>query len=254
MPADDLFSVEGKTALVTGGSRGVGLMIARGLVEAGAKVYISSRSIEACELAAKELSVTGTCVSLPADVSTHEGCMGLCSGLAEREPKLDILVNNAGAIWSDELAAFPPSAWDKVLDVNLKAPFFLIQGLLPLLVAAASASHPARVVNIGSVYGLQASVHDTYSYAASKAALHHLTRVLARELGASNVTVNAIAPGPFESRMYAPSEEAQGEHAPLQRIGHEDDIVGAVRFLTSRAGSFITGTVLPVDGGRATTL
>ncbi|MGE0306838.1 MAG: SDR family oxidoreductase [Acidimicrobiia bacterium] len=249
-----LFDVAGKSALVTGGSRGIGRMIARGLVDAGMTVYISSRNVEACELAAKELSENGTCVALPADLSRYEECSSLGAALTECTSELHLLVNNAGAIWSADLESFPAAAWDKVLDVNLKAPFFLIQLLLPLLSAAASEEDPARIINIGSVYGIQAAVLNTFSYAASKAALHHLTRVVARELGPRHITVNAVAPGPFESRMYSPREDgADEEHAPLQRMGRPDDIVGVTQFLASRAGAFVTGAVIPVDGGRSTT-
>jgi NAD(P)-dependent dehydrogenase (short-subunit alcohol dehydrogenase family) len=253
----DLFAIDGKVALVTGGSRGIGLMIARGYVEAGAKVYISSRKAEVCDETAAELSKVGTCISLPADLSTEAECNRLAAELAEREPTLHVLVNNAGANWGAPLEEFPASAWDKVLDLNVKSPFFLTRALLPQLEAAASADDPARVINIGSVDGIQVPILNTYSYSASKAALHHLTRVLARELGARHITVNAIAPGPFESKMMAETLRNFGDQiarsAPLGRIGRPDDMAGIAIYLASRAGSYVTGAIIPVDGGIATT-
>ena len=194
----DLFSIEGKTALVTGGSRGIGAMIARGFVEAGATVYISSRKKDVCDEMAAELSKLGTCVSLPADLATEAACIDLAAEIASRESRLHILVNNAGATWGAPLAEFPADAWDKVLDLNVKSPFFLTRALLPQLEAAATADDPARVINIGSIDAIQVPMLETYSYSSSKAALHQLTRHLARNLGRKNITVNAIAPGPFE--------------------------------------------------------
>lgn len=253
----DLFSVEGKTALVTGGSRGIGLMIARGFVEAGAKVYISSRKAEVCDQVAAELSDVGTCVSLPADLSTEEECIRLANDLTSREERLHILVNNAGANWGAPLAEFPASAWDKVLDLNVKAPFFLTRALLPQLEAAGTADDPARVINIGSVDGIQVPMLHTYSYSSSKAAIHHLTRVLARELGPKHITVNAVAPGPFESKMMAETLRNFGDaiaaSAPLGRIGRPDDMAGVAIYLSSRAGAYVTGAIIPVDGGLVTT-
>ena len=253
----DLFSINGKTALVTGGSRGIGLMIARGFVEAGAKVYISSRNAEVCEAVAAELSAAGTCISLPADLSTEQECIRLAGEVAAREDRLHILVNNAGANWGAPLCEFPESGWDKVLDLNLKAPFFLTRSALPLLLAAATDDDPARVVNVGSIDGIQVPVLGTYSYSASKAAIHHLTRVLAKELGPKGVTVNAIAPGPFESKMMAETLRNFGEMivqaCPLGRIGRPDDMAGVAIYLASRAGAYVTGAVIPVDGGIATT-
>jgi NAD(P)-dependent dehydrogenase (short-subunit alcohol dehydrogenase family) len=249
----ELFSVEGKTALVTGGSRGIGLMIARGLVEGGAKVYVSSRKAEACEQVAAELSRVGACAALPADLSTEAACLRLAEQLGEREPGLHVLVNNAGATWGAPLETHPAAAWDKVLDLNLKAPFFLTRALLPLLAAAAAPGDPARVVNVGSIDGLRVPPLPTYAYSASKAGLHHLTRVLAKELGPRGITVNAIAPGPFESRMMAETLRRFGDEiaaaAPLGRIGRPDDMAGAALYLASRAGAYVTGAVLPVDGG-----
>jgi NAD(P)-dependent dehydrogenase (short-subunit alcohol dehydrogenase family) len=253
----DLFAVKGKTAVVTGGSRGIGLMIARGYVEAGARVYISSRKAEVCEQVAEELSRAGECVALPADLSSEQECRRLAAAVADRERQLHVLVNNAGATWGAPLQEFPASAWDKLLDLNLKAPFFLTRALLPLLEAAATPDDPARVINVGSIDGLTVPAFPTYAYAASKAGLHHLTRVLARELGPRGITVNAVAPGPFESKMMAQTLRHFGEQiaasSPLGRIGRPDDMAGVALFLAGRAGAYVTGAVIPVDGGIATT-
>jgi NAD(P)-dependent dehydrogenase (short-subunit alcohol dehydrogenase family) len=253
----ELFSIAGKTALVTGGSRGIGAMIARGYVEAGAKVYISSRKADVCDAMAAELSEHGTCVSIPADLGDEAACVGLAQEIAAREPALHILVNNAGATWGAPLADFPADAWDKVLDLNVKAPFFLTRALLPLLEAAATPDDPARVINIGSIDGIHVPMLETYSYSSSKAAIHQLTRHLARNLGRANITVNAIAPGPFESKMMAATLRDFGDEiarsSPLRRIGRPDDMAGTAIFLASRAGSYLTGAVIPVDGGIATT-
>jgi NAD(P)-dependent dehydrogenase (short-subunit alcohol dehydrogenase family) len=249
---DGLFSIAGKTALVTGGSRGIGLMIARGYVEAGARVYISSRKADVCDAVATELSGAGQCISLPANLATEAECRRLASEIAERESGLDILVNNAGATWGAPLDTFDEAAWERVLALNVKAVFHLTKFLAPLLQAAGTADEPARVINIGSIDGLQVPVLETYSYSASKAAVHQLTRHLAKRL-APSVTVNAIAPGPFESKMMAATLEAFGDQiaasAPLRRIGRPDDMAGAAIFLASRAGAYLTGAVIPVDGG-----
>jgi NAD(P)-dependent dehydrogenase (short-subunit alcohol dehydrogenase family) len=249
----ELFSVEGKTAVVTGGSRGIGLMIARGLVEGGARVVVSSRKAEVCERVAAELSRVGECVAVPADLSGEAACRRLAAEVGEREGRVHVLVNNAGATWGAALEAYPGAAWDKVLDLNLKAPFFLTRAMLPLLEAAAAPDDPARVINVGSIDGLRVPPFPTYAYSASKAGLHHLTRVLARELGPRGITVNAIAPGPFESKMMAETLARFGDQiaaaAPLGRIGRPDDMAGAARYLASRAGAYVTGAVLPVDGG-----
>jgi NAD(P)-dependent dehydrogenase (short-subunit alcohol dehydrogenase family) len=255
MAANDLFSIEGKTALVTGGSRGIGLMIARGMVEAGANVYISSRKAEVCDEVAAELSEIGTCASLPANLSTEDECRRLASELAEREQGLDILVNNAGANWGAPLEEFDDAAWNRVLDLNVKGVFHLTKFLVPLLEAAGTHEDPSRVINIGSIDGIHVPMLETYSYSASKAAVHQLTRHLASKL-APVVTVNAIAPGPFESKMMAATLAAAGDQiaasAPLRRIGRPDDMAGTAIFLASRAGAYLTGTVIPVDGGIAT--
>ena len=254
----DLFSIAGKVALVTGGSRGIGLMIARGFVEAGAKVYISARKADACEAAAAELSQHGTCIALPADLSTEAGARRLAEAIAAREPALHVLVNNAGANWGAPLAEFPDEAWDKLLALNVKAIFHLTRALLPLLEKAASAADPARVINIGSIDGLHVPDLDTYAYSASKAAVHHLTRVLAKKLAPRRITVNAVAPGPFESKMMAQTLRNFGklivESCPLKRIGEPEDMAGIAIYLASRAGAYVTGAVIPVDGGMSTTL
>jgi NAD(P)-dependent dehydrogenase (short-subunit alcohol dehydrogenase family) len=250
-----LFDLTGKTALVTGGTRGIGLMIARGLLDAGASVTISSRGEKACEEAVQELSAHGTVVAVPADLATEAECQRLAATI---NGPLNILVNNAGATWGAPLTEFPESAWDKVLDLNLKSPFFLTRAVLPQLEAAASDDDPSRVINIGSIDGLRVPSLPTYSYSTSKAAVHMLTKVLAKELGPKRITVNAIAPGPFESKMMAATLEVFGDAiaaaAPLGRIGRPDDMAGTAVFLSSRAGSYITGAILPVDGGISTTL
>jgi len=253
----ELFDLTGKVAVVTGGTRGIGLMMARGLLQAGARVYVSSRKAEAGDAAVTELAPHGRAVSLPADLSREEECLRLAAEVGEREDELHILVNNAGATWGEPLQSFPESAWDKVIDLNLKAPFFLTRAFLPLLEEAATDDDPARVVNVGSIDGLHVPPMHTYSYSASKAALHHLTRVLAKELGPRHITVNAVAPGPFESKMMAATLESFGDAiasmSPLSRIGRPDDMAGVVVYLTSRAGSYVTGSVIAVDGGIATT-
>ncbi len=253
----NLFSIEGKTALVTGGSSGIGLMIARGFVENGAHVYISSRKQDVCEQVAAELSKSGRCSAIPADLSSESECNRLGDEISRREGKLDILVNNAGANWGAPLAEFPDSAWDKVLAVNVKAVFQLTRRLVPELAAAATASTPARVINIGSIDGLKPPILETYAYSASKAAVHQLTRVLAQKLAPKHITVNAVAPGPFQSKMMKATLERFGDSIaksnPLGRIGSDEDMAGIAIFLASRAGAYLTGTVIPVDGGISTT-
>ncbi len=249
----DLFSITGKVAVVTGGSRGIGAMIARGFVEAGAKVYISARKEAECERTAAALSENGTCIAIAADLSTEAGCRGLADAIAEREPSLDILVNNAGANWGAPLAEFPDSGWDRVLDLNVKGVFHLTKMLVPLLENGARPGDPARIINIGSIDGLKVPFLETYSYSASKAAVHHMTRVLAIQLAPRHITVNAVAPGPFESKMMAATldrfRDAIVASCPLGRIGEPEDMAGVAIYLASRAGAYVTGVVIPVDGG-----
>ena len=248
-----LFDLTGKVAVVTGGTRGIGLMIARGLLQAGASVYISSRKREACEAAVAELAAHGRVVSVPADLAREEECTRLAAEIGRSEERIHVLVNNAGATWGAPLEEFPASAWDRALDLNLKAPFRLTRAFLPLLEAAGTADDPARVINIGSIDGLRVPEFPTYSYSASKAGVHQLTRVLARELGPRHITVNAVAPGPFESKMMAAVLAEYGEEiaaaSPLGRIGRPDDMAGVAVYLSGRAGAWVTGAIIPVDGG-----
>ena len=249
----DLFSVRGKTALVTGGSRGIGLMIARAFVENGVKVYISSRKSEVCMEVAGQLSEYGTCIALPADLSTNAGRTDLIAALQERETSLDFLINNAGAAWGAPFEEHPESAYEKVMDLNVKSVFYLTQGLMPLLKAAASLQDPARVVNIGSIDGLRQSVMDNVPYGMSKAAVHHMTRLLATKFAGMGITVNAIAPGLFPSKMTQWTLEnfqQQIEKSnPMRRVGVPNDMGGIAIFLCSAAGSYLNGAVIPVDGG-----
>ena len=251
----ELFDIKGRTALVTGGSRGIGFMIAGGLVRAGARVLIASRKEAELNAAAQELAREGECSAIPADLSKPEGAAGLAEAVRERFEALHILVNNAGATWGAPLEEFPQSGWDRVIGTNVEGIFHLTTRLLPALRAAASPEDPARVINIGSIDGLRAPVMDNYSYSASKAAVHMLTRHLARRLAPEHITVNAIAPGPFESRMTAfmldseAGRSAIEQMVPLGRIGRPDDAAGLTLFLASRAGSYLTGVVIPLDGG-----
>ncbi|HKT53933.1 MAG TPA: SDR family NAD(P)-dependent oxidoreductase [Caulobacteraceae bacterium] len=254
MPTD-LFSLEGRTALITGGSRGIGKMIAAAFVARGAKVYISARKADACDAAAAELSAGGGhCISLPQDVSTVEGCKALAAAYARREPKLDILVHNAGAAWLAEFDAFPENGWDKVLNLNLKSPFFLTQALHAPLKAAASAERPAKVINVASIDGLEPNRQETYSYQASKAGLIHLTRRMAARLIADNICVTGIAPGHFASEMNVNARDHEDEVArriPAGRIGRDEDMQGVAIYLASRAGDYVVGVTIAVDGGVA---
>ena len=253
MPVSKLFDISGKTALVTGGSRGIGLMIARGFVEAGVKTYISSRKADACEKAAAELSKIGTCIPLAHDLGSTAEVHKLASEIMAREPKLDFLINNAGAAWAEPFEKYSESGWDKIVDLNLKAIFTLTQALLPALKKAGTAGDPARVVNIGSIDGLLSPHLESYAYSASKAAVHHLTRQLAKHLARDHINVNAIAPGPFETKMLAPvlavARKSLEASVPHGRIGMDDDMIGAAIFFCSKASSYVTGAVLPVDGG-----
>ena len=251
----ELFGLDGKTAVVTGGSRGIGRMIAGGLLDAGCRVIISARKAEQLTAAAGELSAQGPCEAVQADLSTPEGCQSLATAVSERLDSLDILVNNAGASWGARLDEFPLDGWNKVIDTNLRGPFLLTQGLLGLLRSAARPEAPARVINVASVDGLKVPDMETYSYSASKAGIIHLTRHLAKRLAREHITVNAIAPGPFDSKMMAfilddPDARAGlAAMVPLGRIGQVDDMAGAAVYLASRAGSYLTGATVPVGGG-----
>ena len=247
----ELFSLKGRSALITGGSRGIGRMIAEGFLRAGARVYISARKADACDATAAELSVIGPCVSLPADVSTQGGVQQLVAAYQQHEKSLDILVNNAGAAWGAPYEEFPESGWDKVVDLNLKAPFFLTQALTPLLKKAAT-DHLAKVIHIASIDGVSVNPQETYSYAASKAGLIHLTRRMALKLAPERIAVSAIAPGAFASTMNKDARDRGDEIAkriPLGRIGTPEDMAGAAIFLASRAGDYVVGSTLIVDGG-----
>jgi NAD(P)-dependent dehydrogenase (short-subunit alcohol dehydrogenase family) len=252
--SDDLFEIRGKVALVTGGTSGIGLMIARGLVRRDVKTYIVGRDIAQSRAVAEQLSTTGgMCVGLAADLADAHGPHQLAAELARHEPQLNILINNAGANETGAIATVSIEDWDKVMNVNLRAGFFLIQQLLPQLRAAATAHDPARIINIGSIGGLHIPAWDAFPYGASKAALHHLTRALTKRLGKDNIVVNAIAPGPFPSRLTNTESDAVKKSVqtciPLRRSGEPEDIEGLVVFLTSRAGAYVNGTTIPLDGG-----
>ena len=246
----DLFDLTGKVAVVTDGTSRTGLMMARGLLQAGASAYISSRTAEAGQAAVAELSEHGVVLSVPADLSREEECARLADEVGRSEERVHVLVNGADATWSAPLAEFSASAWDTVLDLNLKTPFFLTRAFLPLLEAAGTADDPARVINMGSIDGLRVPESQTYSHSASIAGLYQLTRVLARELGPRHITVNAVAPGPFEPAVAAvvPGEPLASA-APLGRTGRADDLAGVAVFLRGRGGAYVTGAVIPVDGG-----
>lgn len=258
----DWFSIKDKVALVTGGSRGIGEMIAAGFLQYGSKVYISSRKADVCDATAQRLSETygGTCESIPADLSGIDGIDALVAQLSEKEDSLDILVNNAGSTWGAPIDEFPEIGWDKVMDTNVKGIFFLTQKCLPLLRVSASAEDPARVINIGSVDGIKTPRFDNFSYGPSKAAVHHLTRQMASHLVRENIIMNAIAPGPFPSWMLSAGVggggdventdwEAVGRGNPRGRVGTMEDIAGLAIFLSSRAGAFTVGETITCDGG-----
>jgi NAD(P)-dependent dehydrogenase (short-subunit alcohol dehydrogenase family) len=254
-PPDALFDVAGKTVVVTGGSRGIGRMIAGGFVAAGAEVVIASRKAAAVEAAVAELAAYGSCSGLAADLSTEAGAREFAAAVAADHDRVHVLVNNAGATWGAPLVEHDAASWERVLNLNVQGVFHTTKFFLPLLEAASTDEDPARVINIGSIDGIHVPVLESYSYSSSKAAVHQLTRHLARHL-APRITVNAVAPGPFESKMMAATLDAFGEQiaaaAPMKRIGRPDDMAGIALFLASRAGSYLTGAVIPVDGGIAT--
>ena len=249
----DLFDLTGKVAVVTGGTRGIGLMMARGLLQAGASVYISSRKPEAGTPRPPNSPSTAPCCRCRPTCPARRSACGWPQEVGRSEEGIHVLVNNAGTNWAAPLEEFPAHGWDKVVDLNLKTPFYLTRAFLPLLEADGTADDPARVINVGSIDGLQVPPFHTYSYAASKAGLHQLTRVLARELGPRHITVNAVAPGPFESKMMEYTLATRGDEiaasAPLRRIGRPDDMAGVAVFLSGRGGAYITGAIIPVDGG-----
>jgi NAD(P)-dependent dehydrogenase (short-subunit alcohol dehydrogenase family) len=255
-PPAELFSVAGKTVVVTGGTRGIGLMIAGGFVAAGATVVIASRKADAVAAAVTDLSRYGECSGYPADLSDEAGARELADRVTADHRQVDVLVNNAGATWGAPLTEHDTTSWDRVLNLNVQGIFHTTKFFLPLLQARATQEEPSRVINIGSIDGIHVPVLESYSYSASKAAVHQLTRHLAKRL-APTVTVNAVAPGPFESKMMAATLEAFGDQiaqaAPLKRIGRPDDMAGVAIFLASRAGAYLTGAIIPVDGGIATT-
>jgi NAD(P)-dependent dehydrogenase (short-subunit alcohol dehydrogenase family) len=248
---NELFSLKGRTALVTGGSRGIGRMIAMGFLQQGARVYISSRKADACDKTSAELSALGTCLSLPADVSSVEGARALAKKFASREEKLDILVNNAGAAWGEPFDDHSEKGWDKVVDLNMKAPFFLSQALIGQLRKAAC-DRPAKIINVASIDGVVVNPLETYSYAASKAGLIHLTRRMALRLIKDNIVVSGIAPGAFATEMNKNARDHSDTVAariPAKRIGRDEDMAGAAIYLASRAGDYVVGITIVVDGG-----
>ncbi|MCA0873354.1 SDR family oxidoreductase [Seohaeicola saemankumensis] len=258
MTPDVLFSLPGKTALVTGGATGIGRMAAEGLVAAGARVLIASRKGEACEAIADELNaldLQGSAEGFAGDVSSEAGIDALVAEVKNRTETLDILMNNAGRTWGAPLGQFPFQGWGKVMDLNVAGLFQLTQSLLPMLIASGSIDDPSRVVNVGSVMGEVPMGDGAYSYSASKAAVLHLTKILAKELSGQAVTVNALAPGPFESKMTAfamgndDQRDKVGDDVPMKRVGRGEDIAGCMQFLCSRGGAYVTGAVIPVSGG-----
>jgi 2-deoxy-D-gluconate 3-dehydrogenase len=262
MNLKNLFSIEGKVALVTGGSRGIGEMIAAGFLANGARVYISSRKADVCDATAERLQKEfgGECISIPANLSDLDGIEAAAAEIEKREKSLDILVNNAGVSWGAPLGEFPEVGWDKVMDTNVKGVFFLTQRLLPLLEAAGTAEEPARVINVGSIDGIKTPMFDNFSYGPSKAAVHHLTRVLAAHLVKRNIIVNGIAPGPFPTWMLSTGVggggdvdntdwDAVGKGNPRGRVGTAEDIAGLAIFLSSRASGFTVGETITCDGG-----
>lgn len=249
---ENLFNLQGKTALVTGGAKGIGAMITQGLIESGVKVYISSRSAEACVAFAEQMNGLGkgTCIALPADLSNTKNIQTLANDLSDKDASLDILVNNAGATWGAPLGQFPEKGWDKVMNINVKGVFFLTQALLPLLKTAGTKADPSRIIMISSVAAVSTESLSSYSYGPSKAAVAHLGRLLAKDLSQDHILVNTIAPGIFASKMTSHFDmDAAAKGNPVGRIGHPTDIAGTVIFLCSKAGSFMTGNYIPLDGG-----
>ena len=256
---EDLFGVAGKSVLVTGGSRGIGRAIAEAFVAAGARVCVCSRDEASCTETARELSALGICTALACNVASTDSRQRFVEQFRALHPALNVLVNNAGALWAAPLADYPEAGWNKVFDLNVKGTFFLTRDLVPLLEAGATADDPARIINIGSIDGFHIPSHEVYAYTASKAALHHLTRHLARQLGPRHITANVIAPGMYPSKMLAATLERKGldamvEPVPLRRLAAPSDVAGAALYLAAKAGAYVTGAVLPVDGGYATTV
>lgn len=252
-----LFDIRDKVVLITGGSRGIGRAMAEGLVHAGARVYIGGRNVQRCQDTAAELAQFGECFPLPGKLHDVQTAQALAHSFTQRETRLDVLINNAGTMWAAPIEEYPESGWDKVFDTNVKSVFFLIQALLPMLRSAACPDEPARIINVGSIQGFALAPHETYAYSSSKAAVHHLTKVLADRLVRENITVNAIAPGIYPSKMVAGTVDRDGEEAvvgrvPMGRLGKPTDVAGAAVFLSAPCSSYITGTVLPVDGGVGT--
>lgn len=253
MKIDELFGIRGKVAVVTGGSRGIGRMIAQGFVQNGAKVYITARKAEQCQQTADQLSQYGECIAIPANLATADGRKAFVDAISSREEALHVLVNNAGAAWGAPLEEYPEDGYDKVMDINVKAVFMLTRDFLPLLTRGVQPGDPARVINIGSIDGIKVPSIENYAYGPSKAAVHHMTRVFAMKLGPQGITVNAVAPGPFESKMTEwmldNFQESIEQNCPLGRIGSPPDMAGVAIYLASRAGAYVNGVVIPVDGG-----
>lgn len=247
---ENLFDVSGKVVLITGGAKGIGAMMTEALVEGGAKVYISSRSVDKCTAFAAEMSKKGECVALPANLLDMEQLHGLADELAKRETRLDVLINNSGASWGSKLGEFPEKGWDKVMDLNVKSLFFLTQALVPLIAGGSSAADPGRIINISSIAAVHPASMGAYSYGPSKAAVVQLTRNLASDLARKHILVNAVAPGFFPSNMTAHMEtESMAGMIPLRRVGNSRDLAGLIIFLCSEGSNFMTGTYLPIDGG-----
>lgn len=256
---NELFGVEGKKVLITGGSRGIGRAITEAFVKAGAQVVICSRDLESCQALAEELKPFGTCTALACNIAKDEDRKHFAAELARHMTSLNVMINNAGALWAAPIAEYPESGWDKVFDLNVKGTFFLVRELLPLLEAGGSAGDPARIINVGSIDAFHVPGHETYAYSSSKAALHQLTRHLAAQLAPRHISANVIAPGMFPSKMLSGALEQKGLEnmvapIPLRRLTGSSDMAGAAIYLASKAGSYVTGAVVPVDGGYATTL